>query len=165
MIINKRVSKIYKFFVFLFLLKFVGILFVKTTVFVEVLFLALVFVGFFIVVSIISSHVISTLSVIFAEYSPFSQVHVEWFQITSFCTYDGFLDFCTHTNINHYLIFDLSNIFLPSNLLSTWKEISRSSVNLFKIYWNDHLVSYFSLMYRYGINTNILHLLFSFADF
>ena len=30
---------------------------------------------------------------------------------------------------------------------------------------NDHLVSYFSLMYFYGINTNILHLPFSIVEF
>ena len=29
----------------------------------------------------------------------------------------------------------------------------------------DHLVNYFRLMYRYGINTNILHLIFSRAEF
>ena len=28
-----------------------------------------------------------------------------------------------------------------------------------------HLVNYFSLMYRYGIDTNILHLTFSRAEF
>ena len=35
------------------------------------------------------------------------------------------------------------------------------SVHLFvgwKVRWNDDLVSYFSLMYHYGIKTNILHL-------
>ena len=37
--------------------------------------------------------------------------------------------------------------------------------HLFKVRWNDHLVSYFSLMYCYGINTNILHLTFSLAGF
>ena len=37
--------------------------------------------------------------------------------------------------------------------------------NLFKILWNDHLVNYFPLIYRYGINTNILHLTFSRAEF
>ena len=30
---------------------------------------------------------------------------------------------------------------------------------------NDHLVSYFPLMYHYGINTSILHLTFSRAGF
>ena len=34
-----------------------------------------------------------------------------------------------------------------------------------KVRWNDHLVNCFSLMYRYGINTNILHLMFSRAEF
>ena len=32
-------------------------------------------------------------------------------------------------------------------------------LHLFKVHWNDCLVSYFSLMYRYEVNTNILHLL------
>ena len=35
----------------------------------------------------------------------------------------------------------------------------------FKVPWSDHLVSYFSLMYRYGINKNILHLTFFRAKF
>ena len=34
-----------------------------------------------------------------------------------------------------------------------------------KVRWNDQLVTYFSLMCRYGINTNILHLTFSRAEF
>ena len=34
-----------------------------------------------------------------------------------------------------------------------------------KVRWNDQLVTYFSLMYRYGINTNILHLTFSRTEF
>ena len=38
-------------------------------------------------------------------------------------------------------------------------EIS-SSIRLFKVRWNDHLVNYFPLMHRYGINTKILHLTF-----
>ena len=47
----------------------------------------------------------------------------------------------------------------------TWQEIWRTSIHLFKVRWNDHLVNYFPLMYRYGINTNILHLTFSRAEF
>ena len=43
----------------------------------------------------------------------------------------------------------------------TWQEIWRTSIHLFKVHWNDHLVSYFSLMYRYGINKKILFLTFS----
>ena len=39
------------------------------------------------------------------------------------------------------------------------------SIHLFKVRWNDHLVNYFPLMYRYGINKNILHLTFSRAEF
>ena len=46
----------------------------------------------------------------------------------------------------------------------TWQEILQTSIYLFKVSWNDHLVNYFSLMYRYGINTNILHLTFSRAE-
>ena len=46
-----------------------------------------------------------------------------------------------------------------------WQEIWRTSIHLFKVGWNDHLVNYFPLMYRYGINTNILHLTFSRAEF
>ena len=42
----------------------------------------------------------------------------------------------------------------------TWQEIWRTFICLFKVPWNDHLVNYFPLMYRYGINTNILHLTF-----
>ena len=34
-----------------------------------------------------------------------------------------------------------------------------------QVRWNDHLVNYFPLMYRYGINTIILHLTFSRAEF
>ena len=37
--------------------------------------------------------------------------------------------------------------------------------NLFKVRWNDHLVSNFSLMHRCGINTNLLLLIFSRAEF
>ena len=29
------------------------------------------------------------------------------------------------------------------------------SIHLFRLCWNDHLVSYYSLIYRYGINTKI----------
>ena len=50
-------------------------------------------------------------------------------------------------------------------ILSFWQEIWRTSIHLFKVCWNDHLVNYFPLMYRYGINTNILHLTFSRAEF
>ena len=42
----------------------------------------------------------------------------------------------------------------------TWQEIWKTSIFLFKVRWNEHLVSYFSPMYRYGINTNTLHLTF-----
>ena len=44
-----------------------------------------------------------------------------------------------------------------------WQEIWRTSVNLFKVRWNDHLVNYFLLMYCYGINANILHILHFFV--
>ena len=46
-----------------------------------------------------------------------------------------------------------------------WQEIWRISIHSFKVRWNDHLVNYFLLMYRYGINTNKLHLMFSRAEF
>ena len=36
----------------------------------------------------------------------------------------------------------------------TWQEIWRTSIYLFKIRCNDRLVTYFSLMYSYRINTN-----------
>ena len=38
----------------------------------------------------------------------------------------------------------------------TWQETRRTSIHLFKVRWNDHLVNFLPLMYRYGINTNIL---------
>ena len=38
----------------------------------------------------------------------------------------------------------------------TWQETWRTSIHLFKVHWNDHLVNFFPLMYRYGINTNTL---------
>ena len=34
-------------------------------------------------------------------------------------------------------------------------------IHLFQVRWNDHLVNYFSLMHRCGINTNLLLLTFS----
>ena len=36
-----------------------------------------------------------------------------------------------------------------------WQEIWQTFIHLFKVGWNDHLVNYFPLMYRYRINTNI----------
>ena len=51
------------------------------------------------------------------------------------------------------------------NLDLTWQEIWWPSIHLFKVFWNDHLVNYFPLMYRYGITTNILYLTFSRAEF
>ena len=39
-----------------------------------------------------------------------------------------------------------------------WKEMGRISINLFKVRRNNHLVSYVSLMYRYGIKYK--HILF-----
>ena len=35
-----------------------------------------------------------------------------------------------------------------------------TNLYLFKVSWNGHLVSYFSLMYRGGTNTNLLPLKF-----
>ena len=45
-----------------------------------------------------------------------------------------------------------------------WQEVWRTSINLFEVRWNDHLVNYFYLMYRGGINTNLLHLTLFFTD-
>ena len=42
-----------------------------------------------------------------------------------------------------------------------WQEIWGTFIHLFKVRWNGHLVSYFPLMYPYGININKLHLTFS----
>ena len=50
-------------------------------------------------------------------------------------------------------------------LSSFIKTNTRTSFYLLKIRWKDHLVSYFSLMYRYEINTIPLHLTFSRAEF
>ena len=36
---------------------------------------------------------------------------------------------------------------------------------IIQVCWHDHLVSYFSLMYRYKISTNILHLTFFRVEF
>ena len=67
MVVNKKVSKIKKFFVLqftFFSLKFVG------TVFVGIVFVS----------SIIPSHVITESSIKLAKYFPFSQLHVAGFQ-------------------------------------------------------------------------------------
>ena len=42
----------------------------------------------------------------------------------------------------------------------TWQEIWQISIHLFKVRWNDRLVNYFPFIYRYGINTNMVHLTF-----
>ena len=39
------------------------------------------------------------------------------------------------------------------------------SIHLFKVRWNDHLVSYFPLMVPYGIDTIVLHVTFPPAKF
>ena len=41
----------------------------------------------------------------------------------------------------------------------------KTPIHLFKVCWNDRLVSYFSLIYRYGINQNVIHSTFSRAEF
>ena len=41
----------------------------------------------------------------------------------------------------------------------------KTPIHLFKVCWNDRLVSYFSLMYQYGINKNVIHSTFSRAEF
>ena len=38
-------------------------------------------------------------------------------------------------------------------------------MHVFNVCWNDHLMNYFPLVNRYGINTNILHLTFSRVEF
>ena len=40
----------------------------------------------------------------------------------------------------------------------TWQKIWRTSIHLFKVRWNDHLVNDFPLMYRYEINTSTLYI-------
>ena len=61
MIINKKTSKIYKFF--------------------EILFVGTVFVKTLFVVSIILSQVITELSIILSKYLPFLEIHIAGFQI------------------------------------------------------------------------------------
>ena len=39
------------------------------------------------------------------------------------------------------------------------------SIHLLKVRWDDHLMSYFTLMVRYGIDTIILHVTFPPAEF
>ena len=46
-----------------------------------------------------------------------------------------------------------------------WQEIGRTSIHLFKVCSNEHLVNYFPLIYGYGTNPNILHLTYSHAEF
>ena len=64
MVINKKASKIYKFFV-------------SQIVFFSIKFCVTIFVSS----SIISSHVIVESSIMLAKYFPFLQLHVAWFQI------------------------------------------------------------------------------------
>ena len=45
------------------------------------------------------------------------------------------------------------------------QEIRRTSIHLFEVGSNEHLVNYFPRMYCYGINKNMLHLTFSRAEF
>ena len=66
MVVNKKASKIQKFFEVL----FVGV------VFVEVVLLTTVFIGTVLVAFIISSQVITELSIILPVYLQFSRVHV-----------------------------------------------------------------------------------------
>lgn len=46
----------------------------------------------------------------------------------------------------------------------TWQKIWQSSIYLFKVPWNGHLVSYFSLMDCCEIKTDLLVLTFSCAE-
>ena len=51
-------------------------------------------------------------------------------------------------------------------LLSPRKYYSTGNMTtMYLVRWNDHLVSYFPLIYHYGINTNILLLTFSRGEF
>ena len=45
------------------------------------------------------------------------------------------------------------------------QEVSQTSIHLFEVRWNNHLVNYFSMMHRCRINTNLLPLTFSRALF
>ena len=45
------------------------------------------------------------------------------------------------------------------------RKYEGTSIYLFKVRCNDHLVNYFPLIYRHGININILHLTISRAEF
>ena len=47
----------------------------------------------------------------------------------------------------------------------TRQEILQTSLHLFKVRLIDHLMNYFPLMDRYGIDINILHLTYSRAEY
>ena len=48
------------------------------------------------------------------------------------------------------VILDVAAAVDPYLIWQTW-------IHLFNVRWNDHLMNYFPLMHRYGMNTNILH--------
>ena len=61
--------------------------------------------------------------------------------------------------------FPLKEEELEPRILYLTGDMTNLSIHLFKVRWNDHLVNYLTLMYRYGINTNIFYLTFSRAKF
>ena len=60
-------------------------------------------------------------------------------------------------DLEKYSLLDEANYTLQS-VESTKFYFLRNSIRFLKARLDDHSVNYFLLMYRYGINTNILHL-------
>ena len=60
---------------------------------------------------------------------------------------------------------DLVLKFGSCNTSLDWRYDQSLSIYSIKVSWNDHLVSYFLLIYHYGINTNIFYLTFSRGEF
>ena len=105
---------------------------------------------------IVSLHVIIELSMVIANYSPFSQLHVEGFRFNILCTNDILPDF--HTNIYHFFTFDSSYICYHQTwiyirmlyvllmlsihlfLLSYYKRITLNLLFCLEciLYWIDH---------------------------
>ena len=58
---------------------------------------------------------------------------------------------CCNTKMERLVvILDVAAAADPYLIWQTW-------IHLFNVRWNDHLMNYFPLMHRYGMNTNILH--------
>ena len=90
----------------------------------------------------------------------------EWTQesmsIQYMCMWDIFsFDLQKEINKNHWFCY----VRTSNQEDFTWQEIWRTSIYLFKVRWSDHLGNYFPLFYRHGVNTNILHLTISRAEF